>query len=64
MVVVENPQDFGVSPWHFDIGVASKIDDVLADGGGLLHALPLAVHLKFLDNSYCLNFFVGPLLHA
>ena len=47
MVVVENPQDFGVSPWHFDIGVASKIDDVLAEGGGLLHVLILAVHLKF-----------------
>ena len=55
--------------WHFYNGASSKIDDVLAEDGGLLH-----VHLKFffegqvgwniLDHSYFLNFFVGPLLHA
>ena len=33
---------------HFDNGALSKIDDVLAEDGGLLHVLPLAVHLKFL----------------
>ena len=31
----------------FDNGASSKIDDVLAEDGGLLHVLPLAVHLKF-----------------
>ena len=41
------PQDFCVSPWLFDNGVSSKIDDVLAEDGGLLHVLPLAVHLNF-----------------
>ena len=40
-------QDFSVSPWHFDNGASSKIDDVLAEDGGLLHFLPLAVHLNF-----------------
>ena len=40
------------SPWHFDNGDSSKIDDVLAEDGGLLHVLPLAVHLKALLNSY------------
>ena len=29
--------------------VTSKIDDVLTEHGGLLHVLPLAVHLKFVD---------------
>ena len=29
--------------WHFDNGVTSKIDDVLAEHGGVLHVLPLAV---------------------
>ena len=28
--------------WHFDNGASSKIDDVLAEDGGLLHVLPLA----------------------
>ena len=56
------------------IDAPSEIDDVLAEDGGLLHVLPLAVHLKFffdgqvgltiLDHSYFLKFFVGPLLHA
>ena len=40
-------QDFHVIPWHFENGASSKIDDVLAEDGGLLHALPLAVRLKF-----------------
>ena len=70
---VVGPKYFCISPWHFDNGVLSKIDDVLAEDGGLLHVLPLAVHLNFfdgqvgwtiLDHSYFLNFFVGPLLHA
>ena len=34
-------------PQDFDNGASSKIDDVLAEDGGLLHVLPLAVHLKF-----------------
>ena len=42
-----NPQDFCVSPWPFENGALSKIDDVLAEDGGLLHVLPLTVHLKF-----------------
>ena len=33
--------------YEFDNGATSKIDDVLTDHGGLLHVLPLAVHLKF-----------------
>ena len=41
------PQDFRVIPWHLEIGASSKIDDVLAEDGGLLHVLPLAVHLNF-----------------
>ena len=45
----------GCGRWHFNNGASSKIDDVLAEDDGLLHVLPLAVHL---------NFFVGPLLHA
>ena len=48
----------------------NKMNNVLAEDGGLVHA----VHLNFffdgqvggtiLDHSYFLNFFVGPLLHA
>ena len=38
---------FCISPWHFDNGASSKVDDVLTEGGGLLHVLPLAVHLNF-----------------
>ena len=63
-----------ISPWHFDNGASSKIDDVLSEDCGLLHVLILAVHLKFffdgqvgwtiLNHSYFLNSFVGPLLHA
>ena len=34
-----------------------KIDDVLTKHGGLLHVLPLTVHLKL---SYSVSFFVGP----
>ena len=58
---------------HFNNDASSKIDDVLTEDGGLLHVLPLAVHLNFfngqvewtiLDHSFFLNFFVGPLLHA
>ena len=50
--------------WHFDNDATSKIGIVLTEHGGLLHVLPLAVHLRFflLDNS--LSFFVRPLLHA
>ena len=33
---------------HFDNDATSKIDDVLTENGGLLHVLPLAVHLIFL----------------
>ena len=33
--------------WHFDNCTTSQIDDVLTEHGGLLHVLPLAVHLKF-----------------
>ena len=33
--------------WHFDNDAISKIDDVLTENGGLLHILPLAVHLRF-----------------
>ena len=69
---VVGPQYFHVIPWHFENGASSKIDDDLAEDGGLLHVLPLTVHLKFyrqvgwtiLDHSYFLNFFVGPLFHA
>ena len=59
--------------WHFDNGATSKIDDVLTEHGGLLHVLPLAVHLSFfagqeggtiLNLSYSLTFDVGPFLHA
>ena len=32
---------------HFDNGATSKFDDVLLEYGGLLHVLPLAVHLHF-----------------
>ena len=63
-----------VSPWHFENSASSKIDDVLAEDGGPVHVLILAVQLNFffdgqvgwtnLDHSYFLNFFVGPLLHA
>ena len=37
----------GWGGWHFDNVVSCKIDDVLTEVGGLLHVLPLAVHLKF-----------------
>ena len=33
--------------WLFDNGAKSEFDDVLLEQGGLLHVLPLAVHLKF-----------------
>ena len=39
----------------FDNGATSKIDDVLSEHGGLLHVLPLAVHLipdSFMLKSY------------
>ena len=52
----------------------STLNAVLTEHGGLLHALPLAVHLRFLlagqvgettlNLSYSLRFIVGPLLHA
>ena len=54
------PYYFCVSPWHFDNGASSKIDDVLSEDGGLLQVLPLAVHLNFFltDNQ------VGPFLFS
>ena len=71
VVWVVGAQDYHFSPWHFENGSSSKIDDVLAEVGGLLHVLPLTVHLKFffgrqvgwtiLKRSYFLKFFV---LHA
>ena len=36
--------------WHFDNGASSKIDYVLAEDRGLLHVLPLTVHLHFLTD--------------
>ena len=36
-----------VGGWHFDNDATSKIDDVFVEDGGLLHVLPLAVHLDF-----------------
>ena len=59
--------------WHFDNDATSKIDDVLTEHGGLLHVLPLIVHLvffyeqvggTFLKLSYSLGLFVGSLVHA
>ena len=46
VVWVVGAQDFHVSPWHFENGASSKNDDVLAEDGGLLQVLPLAVHPK------------------
>ena len=43
------PQNFRVIIWHFENGASNKINDVLAEDGGLLHVLPLAVHLNFFD---------------
>ena len=45
---VVGPQDFRVTSWHFDNGESSKIDDVLAEDGGLLHVLPLTIHLNII----------------
>ena len=42
---VVGPQDFHVIPLHFENG--ALIDVVLAEDGGLLYVLPLAVHLNF-----------------
>ena len=43
----------------------SQIDDVLTEHGGLLHVLPLAVHLRFFLLAMAIFiFFMGPLLHA
>ena len=36
-----------VGGWHLDNDATSKIDDVFVEDGGLLHVLPLAVHLDF-----------------
>ena len=52
---VVGPQDFCVIPWHFENGASIKIDDVLAEDGGLLHVLPLAVHLNFFDQYWHFN---------
>ena len=50
------PKSFHISPWHFDNGALSKIDDVLTEDGRLLHVLPLAVHLNFFDRQLGGNF--------
>ena len=56
----------------FDYDATSKIYDVLTEHVGLLHVLPITVHLRFfagqvggttLSLSYSLRFIVGPLLH-
>ena len=36
-----------VGPWHFENSASCKIDDVLAEDGGLLQVLSLTVHLNF-----------------
>ena len=42
------PRIFSCQPLvFFENGASSKIDDVLAEDGELLHVLPLAVHLNF-----------------
>ena len=41
---VVDPQDYCVSPWPFENGASTKIDDVLAEeseDGGLLHGTGL-----------------------
>ena len=57
------------SPVNRANDATSKIDDVLTEHGGLIHVLPLAVHLIFfcwiiLNLSYSLTFYVGPFVHA
>ena len=47
-VVRVAPKIFVAAPGIFDDCASSKIGDVLTVDGGLLHVLPLAVHLKFL----------------
>ena len=37
---------FALEAGHFDNGATSKIDYVLTKHGGIIHVLPLAVHLK------------------
>ena len=54
---VVGPKDFHVILWHFENGASVKIDDVLAEDGGLLHVLPLAVHRYF----FLTDELVGPL---
>ena len=44
---VVGPKYFCISPWHFDNDALSKIDDVLAEDGGLLQVFSLDVHLNF-----------------
>ena len=39
--------ELNLSALNASNGVSSKIDDVLAEDGGLLHVLPLTVHLNF-----------------
>ena len=59
--------------WHFNNDAKSKIDDVLTEHCGLLHVLPLAVHLNIfyrqvgetiVKHSYSLTIVVRPLLHG
>ena len=44
---VVGPPRFPCHPLAFENGESIKIDDILAEDGGLLHVLPLAVHLNF-----------------
>ena len=37
--LVVGPKDFLVIPWNFENGASIKIDDFLAEVGGLLHVL-------------------------
>ena len=46
MVQVSVIGGVGVGVWPFENGASSKINDVLAEDSGLLHVLPLAVHLN------------------
>ena len=38
--------------WHFDNAGPRKIDNALTEPGGLLHVLPLAVHLRQVEGDH------------
>ena len=44
------PPRFLCHSWHFENCASIDIDDVLAEDGGQLHVLALAVHLNFLGH--------------